>query len=288
MESLFLLPVLSRTPVEYCWTMSALQVPVLSILNLIFYDQPRWDNNGNRTSSATRPRTIHQALISLFRCLVNVVVLVAIALATPKLTHSGPFLYPGAYATAYAIIAAAVTAFSGSWQRELLLYRVDDGLMSAIGLISFQNLNSSWRTILDLEDIKEIFKSEKINVCYLLPASLHRQSWEALHPLCPLKLLVFRHIFQMEIRICSLVCSILEAMTFTSQNTILQMVMTSVCAGAPTRMRLNLMGNINTENPDLFAYWDPGTAIHSSAIGAPISVYSPEHHVGIELAALQE
>ncbi|KAL8341676.1 hypothetical protein RB598_003556 [Gaeumannomyces tritici] len=41
----------------------------------------------------------------------------------------------------------------------------------------------------------------------------------------------------------------------------------------PPRQALNLMGGINSRDPDVYAYEDLGVAVHATAIGAPVGVY---------------
>ena len=56
-------------------------------------------------------------------------------------------------------------------------------------------------------------------------------------------------------------------------------------AGAcPPRYAVALMNNINTQNPDEFAYADQGVAVDRSAIGAPYTIYSSDPTISPNLS----
>jgi len=46
--------------------------------------------------------------------------------------------------------------------------------------------------------------------------------------------------------------------------------------GSPQHRAFKLMGSINANSPDVYAYADLGVAIHSSAIGAPLTLYDAQ------------
>lgn len=56
----------------------------------------------------------------------------------------------------------------------------------------------------------------------------------------------------------------------------------------PTREAIVLTGNISAVCPDVFEYADMGVTVHSSAIGAPITIYSPVQSDNLELNSLLE
>jgi hypothetical protein len=195
------------------------------------------------------------------------------------LTASGPYSgrQRALYATGTTIIASILTAWIQSQIRQMWVYQVDHDFPTALKLQRLGNLNSKWRTILRVASFKEMLFNGHIQTSYLVTALITTAIVASFTPT-----LATRGDSQYEVVIssgqldedCEAVSSIPLGQYYwnTSDNRI---VTVQPNAGScPTKQAVTLIGNINIQNPDVYAYSDVGVAVHSSAIGAPASVYA--------------
>lgn len=195
------------------------------------------------------------------------------------LTESGPYSgrQRALYATGTTIIASILTAWIQSQIRQMWVYQVDDDFPTALELQRLGKLNSKWRTILLVASFKEMLSNGHIQTSYLVTALITTAIVASFTPT-----LGTRGDSQYEVVIssgqldedCEAVSSIPLGQYYwnTSDNRI---VSVQPSAGScPTKEAVTLIGNINIQNPDVYAYSDVGVAVHSSAIGAPASVYA--------------
>jgi hypothetical protein len=198
------------------------------------------------------------------------------------LTASGPYSgrQRALYATGTTIIASILTAWIQSQIRQMWVYQVDHEFPTALELQRLGKLNSKWRTILRVASFKEMLFNGHIQTSYLVTALVTTAIVASFTPT-----LATRGDSQYEVVISSgqlyvdencveAVSSIpLEGYYWdTSDNGIVSVIPNA--GNCPTRHAVTLIGNINTQNPDVYAYSDVGVAVHSSAIGTPASVYA--------------
>jgi hypothetical protein len=201
------------------------------------------------------------------------------------LTASGPYggRQRALYATGTTIIASILTAWIQSQIRQMWVYQVDHDFPTALELQRLGKLNSKWRTILRVASFKEILFNGHIQTSYLVTALITTAIVASFTPT-----LGTRSDSQYEVVISSgqlyvdeycveavsSIDSIPQGARYwdTSDNGIVSVMPNA--GNCPTRQAVTLIGNINIQNPDVYAYSDVGVAVHSSAIGAPASVYA--------------
>ena len=195
------------------------------------------------------------------------------------LTASGPYSgrQRALYATGTTIIASILTAWTQSQIRQMWVYQVDHDFPTALELQRLGKLNSKWRTILRVASSREMLFNGHIQTSYLVTALITTAIVASFTPT-----LATRGDSQYEVVIssgqldedCEAVSSTPLGTNYwnTSDNGIVSVMPQD--GSCPTRSAVTLIGNINIQNPDVYAYSDAGVAVHSSAIGAPASVYA--------------
>ena len=64
------------------------------------------------------------------------------------------------------------------------------------------------------------------------------------------------------------------------------MTIPASAGGCPTRFATVLAGNVNSVNPDVFAYADGGVEVLGSAVGTPLSIYSSQPNIAPDFNTL--
>jgi hypothetical protein len=229
-----------------------------------------------------------QPVLPIAAFLTSIVIAGFIIIVTFKridLTSSGPYSgrQRALYATGTTIIASILTAWIQSQIRQMWVYQVDDDFPTALELQRLGKLNSKWRTILLVASFKEMLSNGHIQTSYLVTALITTAIVASFTPT-----LGTRGDSQYEVVIssgqlyvdeyCVEAVSSIDSIPGgawywdTSDNGIVSVMPNA--GSCPTKQAVTLIGNINIQNPDVYAYSDVGVAVHSSAIGAPASVYA--------------
>lgn len=199
------------------------------------------------------------------------------------------------YIAGTTITATILTKFVASQFQTLLLRRFDRHLDNA-GRQDLRQDSRKWRVILQAAPLKESlwpWARLRIFLSYLLIALMTTAMVAFLSPTVSFRtVLTQQSVYNGLSRhmegnpgICTRVIPLDDARSLIDDAYFWDLGNGSAYyipaneGGCPTRYAQLLIGNINTFDADSFAYADGGVAVHRSAIGAPISVYSPRTHL---------
>jgi hypothetical protein len=226
--------------------------------------------------------------------LVSVAIL-TISFTTPFLTGSGVYSAKDhvVYTTVTTIIATMITMFGIAQLRYLLLSITDNRLQKFVDSLEpnasgIEKLNGRWRTILGIGHLSEQLQNWSITILYLL-ASLNTAAIVAsVTPGTSLRTIPYTPNISIGPSRCSKAVDLNTSFgdyTWSLGNGS-KFIILVAADGCPTRQALTLAPNINIINPEAFAYVDNGVAVHTSALGTPISVYSSQKNLAPELNTL--
>jgi hypothetical protein len=227
-------------------------------------------------------------VVPIVAFLTSIVIAGLIIIVTFKridLTASGPYSgrQRALYATGTTIIASILTAWIQSQIRQIWVYQVDDDFLTALELQRLGKLNSKWRTILRVASFKEMLFNGHIQTSYLVTALITTAIVASFTPTLGTRgdsqyevVISSGQLYVNEycVEAVSSIDSIPSGASYwdTSDNGIVSVMPNA--GTCPTKQAVTLIGNINIQNPDVYAYSDVGVAVHSSAIGAPASIYA--------------
>ncbi|CAM1509645.1 Fc.00g033840.m01.CDS01 [Cosmosporella sp. VM-42] len=191
------------------------------------------------------------------------------------------------YVTGVTLAGTALTAFISSSLQQLLAKRFDCKLDSWNGQAPIQPLNNQWRAIMKLDGFLGNFRTIKFHFIYWTGALITTMLAASLSPTTTTR--EFQYLqkvhdgpstqmrtvgnctgeFQLPLQDPSwpYYWDIGDNKVFLVQTK---------QGDCPTRDAQMVVGNINTFDPDLYAYMDSGVALHKSAMGVPRTMYSPE------------
>jgi hypothetical protein len=241
---------------------------------------------------------IRQLLTPVFAflgCLALISTFIAILLTPIYLTTYGVYSTKqhAIYVTGTTILATLFTSFVSSQIQKLLLYKLDDHLRQEAtrprrsGLVS---LTRRWQAILRIGKLVDRGRHLPIALSYILAGLITTAIVATFSPSQTTRLFPY----SLKIPHGPQQCPLTEDLLAVEQNgrdyywNLGNGSALAYPANAcgPSRIALTLSGDINTINPDAFAYADSGVAVHSSAIGAPFSVYAPNNNTAPEFNVL--
>lgn len=207
------------------------------------------------------------------------------------------------YITGVTVLATLVAGFISQQVQALLLSRIDRALQRYNQNSEIKDaLNHRWRTILSMSGLLENFHNLQIWGAYIIIGLITTSIVSSFTPSPTNRLLGFNTtipngqstIFGNAKSPCTLIVPLSKVQNspdrfvyWDLKNGSAYWVQSNL-GGCPTRDALSLLGMINTQHPDLFAYVDGGVAVHRTAIGVPIRTYSYDSHLAPELAKLLE
>jgi hypothetical protein len=199
------------------------------------------------------------------------------------------------YVTGTTILATLFTSFISSQIQKLLLYKLDSQLRQEVthpggsGLVS---LTRRWQAILRIGKLVDRGRHLPIALSYIFTSLITTAIVATFSPGQTARL--FPYSLKIPHGYGPQQCPLIEDLLAVEQdcrdyywnlgNGSALWYPANACG--PLRVAVTLSGDINTINPDAFAYADSGVAVHSSAIGAPFSVYAPENNTAPEFNAL--
>ncbi|ORX95136.1 hypothetical protein BCR34DRAFT_200438 [Clohesyomyces aquaticus] len=212
--------------------------------------------------------------------------LLAVTLTVPQLTDSGTYnaIQRTIYTTIVTLLATIITAAMVDGIRTLYLFSVDDDLLqhSQNTTLPQKRLDQKWQTILGIGSLSAKAHNLSIETVLLLGA---------LVTTCITSGFTATSATRVESYVPKIPSSdpYIYARPWdngTQPNwglTWWKLSNGSIYAvwvfrgGSPHHNAFKLMNGINIIDPSLYAYSDGGVAIQSSAIGAPVTMYNPEH-----------
>ena len=210
---------------------------------------------------------------------------VAIVFVHLYLTSSGT--YSGTEHSLYialTITSTGTATFITNQIRELLLKQIDRGIADSVNGIrasqDFENLNKRWQTILGIENIFTKVRHPQIAIIYLVTGLITTALVASLSPIATVRQYAFLSTLPLGPNRC-VDGWLLEKPAHVAYwwpplpGSEYGYFMYAALDDCPTRDAVTLMGNININDPSIFAYADKGVAVHSTAVGVPLSVYSP-------------
>lgn len=233
-------------------------------------------------------------LLSLAVSLLITLSILGMNLTTPYLTTSGLYntTQRAIYITGTTIIATLLTLFITTQIQDLLLRRIDNTIQQSaiinrqwLQSSQFKAVNASWRTVLGISSLLEKARNLPIEFIYLLTGLITTAIVTSFTPSVTTRLFPYSPTIPCGPSPCAAVVSNLTDTRDYSWKLAngSSFFIPANAGGCPTRQAVTLAGNINVFNPAAFAYADEGVAVHSTAIGTPISVYSSQKDTGTGL-----
>jgi hypothetical protein len=214
--------------------------------------------------------------LAITALLVTVVFVAVTAPSSPK--------FKQVYSPLVAIAATLITLWISSQIQYLFLVRVDIALSRRNKPI--EKLNSWWRAVLKVSTIGEQFKKHRaINLAFigagLISASINAglslsNATKSIHYFSsiPDGLVYDCAEYIADVGNTDAGAPLTAQYLWQAPNGSYFRVWPNV-GTCPPRYAVELMNNINIQDPDSFAYGDLGVAVDRSAIGAPYTLYSP-------------
>ncbi|KAH8692523.1 hypothetical protein GQ44DRAFT_780096 [Phaeosphaeriaceae sp. PMI808] len=212
--------------------------------------------------------------------------LLVVTLTTPRLTECGNYnaIQRTVYTTIVTLIATIITAAVVDGIRSLHLYRVDDQLVQyRRSLVCHQKrLDQRWQTILGVGTLSTKIRNLSVEAVLLLGALITTcitsgftaTSTTRVEPYMPKIPSSDPYIFA---RPWDNGTQPNWGLMYWNLDNGSLYAAWVFHGGSPQHRAFKLMDGININDPTLYAYSDGGVAIQSSAIGAPVTIYNPEH-----------
>jgi hypothetical protein len=191
------------------------------------------------------------------------------------------------YVFGVTLAATSITAIVASAIQTLLAKRLDGELAAWHFPSPIDRLNTQWRAVINVDGFFSKFRTLGIHIRYWIAALITTVLVASLNPTPTTRTFPYTQ----EVRDgpstqmntvgnCTGVFKLpLQDPSWPyywsiGNNTVL-LVQTKQ-GDCPTRDAQLVVGNINWYDANLYAYMDAGVAVHSSALGTPRSIYSPE------------
>jgi hypothetical protein len=195
------------------------------------------------------------------------------------------------------VLATLITTVISSQLQGLFLLRLDHQLQQSaishdsIPATKLEVLNRRWRTVLGIGSLLEALRNMPIKVTYVVAGLVTSAITAGLAPTVTNR--VFRYNPTIPLgpneQCVSTVYNLTDHSDYSwNLGNGSSLFIPAAMGWCPTRDAVILTGNINSISPNAFAYADLGVTVQSSAIGAPISIYSPSQSDAPELQTLLE
>jgi hypothetical protein len=241
----------------------------------------------DRVNQAKKARSLTEPIFAMLLCFGVSAVLFVMVFTTPKLTEYGTYTSTErtVYTTVVTIIATIISTSILRAFRFLYLDGVDDRIAvffrRHVSDDDKRRLESRWQTTLAIESFADSFRNWGVYSTFLLgalvttciTAGFTATTTTRSVPYSPSISAADPYIFARpwDTEDPSVGCTIdwkLKNGSF-------------FCSwvwhgGSPQHRAFKLMDGINVIRPDIYAYADMGVAIHSSAIGAPVTLYDAQ------------
>ena len=208
---------------------------------------------------------------------------IAIVFVEVYLTHWGIFstTQHSLYIVALTVTSTVLATFITNQIRMLLLQQIDSDLAAGHESRRFEMLNKRWQTILGIESLFTKVAHPQIAMVYIVTGLITTALVASFSPSATFRQYPFSSVLPLGPNRCvsGWLPSKPEDVAYwwpPLPGTDKGYFIYAALDDCPTRDSMTLMGNINVNDPSIFAYADKGVAIHSSAVGAPLSIYSPE------------
>lgn len=229
-------------------------------------------------------------LAAVMTSLTVAAVLIAVAATPIYLKAYGTFSTKQhvTYIAGTATIATIITGFIASQVRALLLRRIDSKLQS---ISNTDRLNRYWRVTLNIGNLKESFRYPLVELVFSLTSLITTVIVTGLTP----DLTTRRSSYSPKISYGPNRCCRTQPLSdveldgreyYWDLGNGSAFFIPANAGGCPTRFATVLAGNVNSVNPDVFAYADGGVEVPGSAVGTPISIYSSQPNVAPDLSSL--
>jgi hypothetical protein len=258
------------------------------------------DGEQCRGISSMRPlRKLLRNVTSILALVLSVsttAVLITIVFTTTYLTTSGLYssTQRAVYVTLTTVLATLIAAFVASQLQHLLLQRIDRQLASVSNTeegIKLKALDAQWQAVLNVAGVRDTLHNIPIKITFLVVGLITAAIVAGFTPSTTIRVFPYNPVIPLGPN-THCVYSIYnltypEDYSWNLGNGSSLFIQANM-GWCPTREAVTLSGGINIVNPDDYAYADTGVAVHSSAIGTPISVYSSEKIDDPELNILLE
>ena len=243
-------------------------------------------------TSPSDPKPSHLLpLAALVASLIVAVVLITVAATPIYLKSSGAFSTKQhvGYVACTTTVATIITACIASQVRALLLLHQIDSKIQ--GTFDVSLLNERWRVILKMGSPKEILRNPAIVTISLLTSLITTAIVAGLTP----DLTTRRSPYSPKISYGPNSCCRTQPLSdveldgreyYWDLGNGSAFFIPANAGGCPTRFATVLAGNVNSVDPDVFAYADGGVEVPGNAVGTPLSIYSSRPNVAPEFTSL--
>jgi hypothetical protein len=259
------------------------------------YDEIHQLPSGMPTTQRLRDRGWHvKSLLALVLLFSITAMLITIVFTTPYLTASGLYssTQHAVYVTILTILATLLAGFVASQVQNLLLQRIDYQLVTLSNSSARRNLeaiNGRWQTVLQMANVRETLHNSPIKITFLIVGLVTTAIVAGFSPSTTSRVFPFNPIIPLgpNTHCVDTVYNLTdpEDYSWNLENGSSLFIQANM-GWCPTRDAVMLSGGINNVNPGVYAYADTGVAVHSSAVGTPITVYSSEQSDDPELNTL--
>lgn len=226
------------------------------------------------------------AYLALLASLLITAVLIAVAFVSMYPTTSG--LYSSTqhiiYITLTTVLATLITTVIFSQLQGLFLLQIDHQLQQSaishdsIPAMKLEVLNGRWRTVLGIGSLLEGLRNMPIKIMSVVAGLVTSAITAGLAPTVTNRVFPYNPTIPLgpNEQCVKTVYNLTDHSDYSwNFGNGTSLFIPAAMGWCPTREAVILTGNINSIRPNAFAYADLGVTVQSSAIGAPISIYSP-------------
>lgn len=224
------------------------------------------------------------ACLALLGCLLAIALIITVSIRPIYLTEYGPYSTSNRiwYTTIVTIAASAFASFVTSQIRLLWVGGLDEQFarlvepMAPVDSDDIPNLQRKWDATMGVASLVDSLRHWKVTASFLGTSLITAAIVTSLTPTSTGK--NFEYMLQVSSGLPYGLCAMIiddppEHFYRWNIGNGSTLGVNPLEFGCPLRLALGLMGGINPEDPDVYAYSDRGVAIHTSAIGAPVAVY---------------
>jgi len=235
------------------------------------------------------PTSASAPLLALAGSLAVTATIIALVFAPMHLTTSGVYSTKqrAIYVTVTTLLATIFTALVSAQIQKLLLRQVDSDLAASPSDI--EGLNRRWRTVLGIGSLADRTRNILIGVVYLFTGLITTAIVASFTPNTSTRSFPYSLGIPLGPNICVGVIPLAQNSGgdyYWNLGNGSVFYIPANAGSCPTRQAVTLAANINIINPNTFAYADMGVAVHASAVGTPITVYSSLPETAPEFNAL--
>jgi hypothetical protein len=232
--------------------------------------------------------------LGLLTAIVGTCTTIAVVFTEPYITIAGALSTDShtSYTLLLAMASTLIASFITGQIRQLLLRQIDASLDSdddtnlneraLIPVSRFALLDGRWQTILTMSSVAEKFRHPRIAIVYLVTGLISSTLITAFSPNNTVRQYPFSSVLPLGPNRCVVgeAASRQYSLDYwwptpdSALGAESGYFIPAPLSDCPTEDAITLSGNINIDNPSVYAYVDGGVAVGPTAIGTPMTIYS--------------